>query len=172
MTLKNVLLGFLIVVLLLIAYAVHAGIAIVSVNDPDTHLWIPVPIAVGHLVGSFLDLPLPKEPEIEKFIEYRSAAAEIVRQLHDLPDCTLVEVDKQNEKVRISKRGESLLISVDDPTDQVRLRVPLRMADRMMEAIDRPHPTVGDIVACLEWQPSGDLIHVKSNKEEVRISIW
>ena len=172
MTLKNVLLGFLIGVLLLVGYAVHAGIAVVSVKDPDMHLWIPVPIALGHLAGAFIDLPLPKDPEIEKLLEYRSAAAVIIRQFHDLPDCTLVEVDKQNEKVRISKQGDSLVVNVDDRTDHVRLRVPLQMVDRLMEAIDKPHPTVGDIVACLEWQPSGDLLHVRSDREEVRISIW
>jgi hypothetical protein len=172
MTLKNVLLGFLIGSLLLVGYAVHAGVAIVRVKDSDTNLWIPVPIALGHLVGNFIDLPLPKDEQVEEFLEFRPAVAEILRQLHDLPDCTLVEVDKRNEKVRISKQGNFLLVIVDDPTDHVRLKIPLETADRLMEAIDKPHPTVGDLVACLEWQPAGDVVYVKSANEEVRISIW
>jgi hypothetical protein len=144
----------------------------VNVNGPEARLWIPVPIALGHLVGKFIDLPLPKEQEIEEFMEYRSAAAAIVRELHDLPDCTLVEVDKRNEKVRISKQGNSLLVNVDDPQEHIRLRIPLQTVELLMEAIDKPHPTVGDIVACLEWQPSGDLVYVKSKEGEVRVSIW
>jgi hypothetical protein len=172
MTLKNIFLGFLIGVLLLVGYAIHAGIALVSVRSPEARLWIPVPIALGHLVGKFIDLPLPKEQQIEELMGYRTALAAIVRELHDLPDCTLVEVDKQNEKVRISKLGNSLLVSVDDQEDHVRLRIPLQTVDHLMEAIDKPHPTVGDIVACLEWQPSGDLVYVKSKEDEVRISIW
>lgn len=105
MTLKNVLIGFLAAVLLLVGYAVHAGIAIVSVHSPDTNLWIPVPVALGHVVGMFIDLPMPKDREIEELMEYRVLAAELLRQLHDLPDCNLVEVDKRDEKVRIFKQG-------------------------------------------------------------------
>jgi hypothetical protein len=172
MTLKNVMLGFLAVVLVLVGYAVHAGIAIISVHSPNENLWIPVPVALGHVVGKFIDLPIPKQGEIETLMEYRAVAADLLRQLHDLPDCSLVEVDSRNEKVRVFKQGDNLCVNVDDHNEHVKVRLPLRTVDRFVEALDKEHLTVGDLVACLEWQPSGDLVHVKSDNEEVRISIW
>jgi len=172
MTLKNFCIGFLIATLLLIGYVVEAGIAVVHVKTPDTHIWIPVPVAVGHLVGKFIDLPLSQEPEFETLLDYGEEAVEIVRQLKDLPDSILVEVSKTRERVRIFKRGGSLCIDVDNANEKVKVRLPLHAAEGLLEALSHRHVNVGDLVACLEWQPAGDIVHVKNGNEEVRISIW
>jgi len=172
MTVKNFFIGLLIVTLLVVGYVVEAGIAVVHVKTPDTHIRVPVPVALGHLVGKFIDLPISSEPEFEKLLEYREAAAGILHQLKELPDSDLIEVSKTKEHVRIFKRGDSLCIDADNANEKVKVRLPLRTAERLLEAMSYHHVNVGDLVACLEWQPAGDIVHVKNGHDEVRVSIW
>jgi hypothetical protein len=172
MTLKNFFTGFLIVVLLLAVYVIHAGFVVVQVKSPKANVWVPVPIALGHLIGAFVNIPLACQPEFEKALEYREAAAEILSQMKDLPDADLVEVTKPNEHVQIFKRGDSLCVDVNNANEKVKVRVPLRTAEHLLQALSRKNVNVGEVVACLEWQPSGDLVHVQTGQEEVRVSIW
>jgi len=172
MTLKNFFTGFLIVVLLVTIYIIHAGFVVVHVKSSDANLWVPVPIALGSMIGAFVNLPLACKPEFEKALEYREAATEILSQLKNLPDADLVEVTKPKEHVRIFKRGNSLCIDVDSDNEKVKVRVPLRTAERLLQALSHQNVNVGEIVACLEWQPSGDIVHVQTGQEEVRVSIW
>jgi hypothetical protein len=172
MTLKNFFTGFLIVILLATIYVIHAGFVVIHVKSPEANVWVPVPIALGHLVGAFVNLPLTCQPEFEKALEYREAVTEILSQLKDLPDADLVEVTKPKEHVRIFKRGNSLCIDVDNANEKVKVRVPLRTAERLLQALNRRNVNIGEVVACLEWQPSGDIVHVQTGQEEVRVSIW
>ena len=172
MTFKNFFTGFLIVVLLLTAYVIHAGFVVVRVKSPAANLWIPVPIALGHLAGAFVNLSMSNHKEFETAFEYREAATEILSQIKDLPDSDFVEVTKPNEHVRIFKRGNSLYIDVKNANEKVKVRVPLRTAERLLQALNRQNVNVGEVVACLEWQPSGDIVHVQTQQEEVRVSIW
>src|SRR5262245_65154540 len=112
MTLKNFVTGFLIAVLLLAIYIIHAGFVVVHVRSPQANVWVPVPIGLGHAIGAFVNLPVTCPPELERALEYREAAVEILSQLKDLPDADLVEVTKPTEHVRIFKRGDSLCIDV------------------------------------------------------------
>ncbi|MEW5977789.1 MAG: hypothetical protein AB1898_18500 [Acidobacteriota bacterium] len=171
-TFKKILIGFAIVFLLLIGYAIHAGVAVVSVKTPDARFWVPVPIVFGHWIGTFVNLPMKQQPEFEQFLEYREAAVEILRQLKELPDSDLVEVEKSDEHIRIFKRGDYLYVSVDQPREQVRVRLPLRAAERMLHSLMQENVNVGDLIACLEWEPAGELVHVKTQDEEIRVSLW
>jgi hypothetical protein len=172
MSIKNVFIGFLIFVLLLIGYAVHAGVAVIHVRTPEARIWFPVPVALGRIVGEFINLPLSESPEFESLLEYREAAAEVLRQLQSLPDSNFVEVSKADEHVRIFKRADSLYVHVETPDEKVRVRLPLHTAQSLVEALNSQRINLGGLIACLEWQPSGDLVHVKTGQEEVRISIW
>ncbi len=172
MTLKNFIIGVLIAILLLVGYAVHAGIALVHVKSPDTHLWIPIPVSLGRAIGHFIELPASGNEAWEEVLQHREAAIEILRQLHDLPDADFVEVVSSTEKVKIIKRSNLLCVQVDSPREQVRIRVPLYTLERLIEVTEKFPLDVGDLVACLEWQPAGELVHVKTDTEEVRVSIW
>jgi hypothetical protein len=172
MTAKSVLTGFLIVLLLFAAYVVNAGFVVVRVKSPETNLWIPLPIALGHLVGAFVNLPIPHNPDIEEALKYREAAEEILSGLADLPDSELVEVTKPKEHVRIFKRGTSLYADVDNLREKVKVQIPLKTLKRLLQAIDHQNVNVGQLAACLAWQASSDLVHVQNGQEEVRISIW
>lgn len=169
---KYIFLGFLVFMLLLVSYVIEAGIAIVHIKTPDARIWVPVPVALGHLAGKMVDIPLKMEPDFQEIWQYREAAVEILRQLPGLPDADFVEVSKAQEHVRIFKRADSLYVQVDNPNEKVSIRLPIHTVERLIEALENPNPNLGDLVACLEWQPSGEVVHVKTQNEEIRISIW
>ena len=169
---KYIFLGLFVLMLLAVSYVIEAGIAIVHIKTPDARLWFPVPVALGHLAGKMVDIPLKMEPDFQEIWQYREAAIEILRQLPGLPDADFVEVSKAQEHVRIFKRADSLYVQVDNPNEKVSIRLPIHTVERLIVALENPNPNLGDLVACLEWQPSGDLVHIKTENEEVRISIW
>ena len=169
---KYIFLGLLTFSLLLIGYVVQAGIAIVHVRTPDTKLWVPVPVALGSIAGHLVNIPLRMDRDFKEVWEYREAAAEILGQLPGLPDADFVEVRKGREQVRIFKRSNFLHVQVDTPTEKVNVRLPIQTVERLVEVLGDPHASVGDLIACLEWQSAGDLVYVKTRNEEVRISLW
>ena len=169
---KYIFLAILVASLLLIGYVVQAGIAVVHVKTPDAHIWVPVPIALGHLAASLLDIPLRQDGQFHEVWQHRDAVAEILHQLPGLPDADLVEVKTDKEHVRIFKRADSLFIQVDTPDEKVNVRLPLEAVERLAQALERPNASVGDLFACLEWQSAGDLVQVRTDKEEVSISLW
>jgi hypothetical protein len=170
--LKYIFIGLLTCFLLFVGYVVQAGIAIVHVRTPDTRLWVPIPVALGSIAGHLINVPLKMERDFQEVWQYREAAAEILGQLPGLPDADLVEVRRNGEQVRIFKRAEFLYIQVDKPNEKVNIRFPVHTVERLVEALSDPDVSVGDLLACLEWQSAGDLVYVKTEDEEVRISLW
>ncbi len=171
MIFKKILLGLLIGFLALAALMVQAGIAVVDIRTPDTCLWIPVPLLLGHIAGEFVNLPVNNEPEFKEFLEYRPVIVELLKQFKDLPDAELVTVEKRDEKVHVFKKGNALYVQVESHSETVHVRVPLRMMEKMIAVLESPRVTVGDLVSCLEWQEGGDLVRVENARERVRISI-
>ncbi|MFH1143231.1 MAG: hypothetical protein V1774_01645 [Candidatus Eisenbacteria bacterium] len=53
------------------------------------------------------------------------------RTLQRTPDFALVEVDGPNEQVRITKRGNDLLIHVESDQERVHLVIPIRTLDAL-----------------------------------------
>jgi hypothetical protein len=171
MLFKKICLGILISFLLLATYAIQAGIAIVDVNTPDLRLWIPVPIVLGHVAGEFVDLPLHQERDFRELLEYKEVAAQLLRQLKDIPDADLVEIQRANEQVRIFKQADAIWVKVINPNGKIQVRVPLKAVENLVAVLESPNATVGDLISCLEWQRSGDLVHIENGKEKIRISI-
>jgi len=169
---KKILLGFLIVFLLFSVYAVHAGVAVVQVKSPDTRLWIPIPIAIGRLAASSIEVPLSKQEKFRELWQYRDLLKEGMNELVNMPDADLVEIRKADEHVLIYKRGNHLLLDAYNRDDEVKIRVPIQSVQRLLEAISEPSPDLGDLIASLDLPPSGDVVYVKTKREEVRISIW
>jgi hypothetical protein len=170
--LKYISLGILVVALLLVTYVVQAGFAVVQVKTPDTRVWVPIPVALAHLAGAVMDTPLRMEPDFQEVWQHREAAAEILRQLPGLPDADLVQVDSGKDHVRIFKRADALFVQVDTPQEKVNVRLPIQTIERLAEVLESPDSSVGDLIACLDWQSSGELVYVKTEQEEVRISLW
>ena len=172
LVLKKIFLGFLIVFLLFITYAVHAGVAVVKVKTPDTRLWIPIPIALAQLAGKFIEVPLSNQEEFRQFLQYREPLKESLNQLLEMPDADLVEVRKAGRHVLVYKRGNYLLVDAYDRGEQVKVRAPIKSLQRLLEALSKPSPDIGDLITSLALQPPGDLVYVKTRKEEVRVSVW
>jgi len=172
LVLKKIFLGFLIVFLLFITYAVHAGVAVVQVKTPDTRLWIPIPIALAQLAGGFIEVPFSKQEEFRQFLQYSKPLKEGLNQLLEVPDADLLEVRKAGEHVLIYKRGNYLLMDAYDRGEQVKVRVPIQSLQRLLEAASKPSPDIGDLIASLDLQGPDDLVYVKTRKEEVRVSVW
>ena len=145
---KYIALGLLILFTAGIIYVIQAGFAIVKVSTQDTRIWLPVPIALGQLVGKMVALPLKQDEHFQEFWKYREEIGQIF------------------------KRGDSFCIQVTSPDEQVNARLPIETIEQLADAFDDPSPDLGDFFASLKGQSAGDLIYVKTNTEEVRISIW
>jgi hypothetical protein len=169
---KYIALGLLILFTAGIIYVIQAGFAIVRVSTQDTRIWLPVPIALGQLVGKMVALPLKQDEQFQEFWKYREEIGQILHLLPGQPDADFVEVKSAKEQVRIFKRGDSFCIQVTNPNEQVNARLPIETIERLADAFDDPNPDLGDFFASLKGQSAGDLIYVKTNTEEVRISIW
>jgi len=170
LALKKILLGFVAVFLLFMIYAVHAGVAVVQVKAPDTRLWIPIPIALAQLAGNFIEVPLSKQEEFRQILQYREPLKEGLNQLLAMPDTDIVEVRKADEHVLVYKRGNDLLVDAYDHGEQVKVLVPIQSLQRLLVALSKPAPDLGDLIASLDLR--GDLVYVKTRSEEVRVSVW
>jgi len=171
MLLKKICMGILISFLLMAALVIQAGIAVVDIKTPDTRLWIPVPLLIGHVIGAFIELPISKEKDFKEFLEYRPVIIQLLKQFKDLPDAELVTVESKKENVRIFKQADALWVKVDDGREKVQIRIPVKMFEKMIAVLESPNPNVGDLVSCLEWQPGGDLVRIENETEKIRISI-
>jgi hypothetical protein len=169
---KYIFLGLLICFVLVVGYVVQAGIAVVKVKTPDARIWVPIPVALGHLAGDFIDLSLRQEEEFQEIWQHRQVVAEVLKYVPGMPDADLVEVRNGQEHVRIFKKEDFLCVQVDAPREKVNVRLPVQTIERLVEVLNDPHASIGDLIACLEWQTAGDLVYVKTDKEEVRISLW
>lgn len=169
--LKNICLGFLLFSLLMTAYLVGSGIALVEVNADDTHLWIPVPLAIGHLAGKLVNVPIERHPAWKRAMEYREEFSALLRQLKEIDKAELVEVKNPKEHVRIYKQADALYISIQSAQEKVLVRIPVQAMENLAKVFQSSKVTIGDLVACLEWQKSGDLVFVENGKERVRISL-
>jgi hypothetical protein len=170
--LKYIGLTLLVLVVVGIIYVIQAGFAIVKVTTSDTRIWLPVPIALGQLVGKMVALPLKKDEQVQEFWKYREEIGQLLRLLPGLPDADFVEVQSAKEQVRIFKRGDSFCVQVRGLNEQVDARLPIETIERLALSFDDPSPDLGDLFASLKGQSAGDLVYVKTNNEEVRISIW
>lgn len=127
--------------LLLAGTIAATGLVTVRVNEqgPEgTNLYMPVPAGFLYLGVAALPYVLSEEDlaEIRADLgEVGPAIAALGEALEDCPDAVLVDVQDHGESVRITKRGRSLLIHVDDGRDQVRISVPAALVSRTVNAV-------------------------------------
>ena len=98
-----------------------------------------VPAAMVHSAIQLVPAQLYREigPEVAEFMPLIRAAHE---ELADLPDCVLVSVRSDRERVKIAKERNRLIIDVQTEDEDVRIALPLS--------------TVGAAVAKLGWAAS------------------
>jgi hypothetical protein len=117
-------------VALLVAAAYSMGTVTVSVENkkPDgPHVYVPVPavaIPLGMRFAPAEDLA-GAATQVRPWLPAIKAASE---ELARCPNTTLAEVTSAEEKVRIIKDGDSIVIDVDSPEENVHVSVPLETA--------------------------------------------
>ena len=73
------------------------------------------------------------------------------------PDGPLVQVTSPHEKVSIVKRGDPLVIDVDEANETVHVSVPLKVVEVVARQIGRVSPPKGDHAAEQVPSPSATL---------------
>ena len=126
---------------LLAATIARAGVVHVKIDEPGrsgTHVNVRIPAAVISLGMNVMPLVLDDEvtAEIRAGLgEIRPAVATALRELEDVPDAVLVDVQDGSESVRISKKGRSLEIHVVDPEGTFEITLPAGLLGQIAREI-------------------------------------
>jgi hypothetical protein len=125
--------------LMLAATVARAGMVTVRVHEPGKHIDLHLPAAVLYLGMDLLPLVLDDEDfaaEIRADLgEHRHAVAAALRELENVPDAVLVDVQDGSESVRISKRGRYLEIHVVNPEGTFDISLPAGVLGRVARVI-------------------------------------
>lgn len=125
----------------LAAAVVHSGVITVSVVDHSnggTRIFVPVPAALVNLGVDTLPLWMPAEERRQMQTElapYREHLLALGRELAEMPDTTLVEVETDDEHVRVIKEGDTFRVIVDSPDADVRVSIPAHFFHRVLKAV-------------------------------------
>lgn len=124
---------------LLAASVVRAGTLKVKIHEPGgTNLDLTIPAAVVHLGLNVLPWMLDRDlgAEIRADLgEHGPAVAAALRELEDAPDAVLVDVQDAGERVRITKKGRSLQIYVDNVDGRFEITLPANLLGRVAREI-------------------------------------
>lgn len=89
-------------------------------------------------------------------------------------DGEYVRVDKERETVRVSKRGDVLLVHVEQSggdKERVQIKVPAAFLDALFSGTDDETLDLGAALRSLAREKSGDLVTVEGDSARVRIWI-
>jgi hypothetical protein len=135
---------------------------------------VPVPLFLAHAALGFAP-DEATEVEVPELGEYSDIAGRLVAELRDCPDGILVEVDDGGDHVLIEKVGDEIAIEVTSDREDVSVRIPLAAASEILESYDGRRLRVAGVLDALSSSSSlsgTDLVHVRSDDEEVRIWVW
>ena len=132
---SSAILGVVILSWVVLIGAIYAwgGVATVRVQDPGegVNLFVPVPMALVNAAVTTSTWVVPEEEWIGLRLElgeWGPMLDELIAELDDLPDVTLVEVEDGTTHVRVHKQGGSLRVAVEDGEVRVRVALPLSSA--------------------------------------------
>jgi len=173
--LKTAAVALLSIPLLLLGLVASTGLVVVDVKPSDgPRIVVPVPLFLAHAALGFA----PQEAievDVPELGEYSDIAARLVAELRDCPDGVLVEVDDGGDHVLIEKVGDDVAIEVTSDHEEVSVRIPLAAASEVLESYDGRRLRVAGVLDALSSSSSlsgTDLVHVRSDDEEVRIWVW
>jgi hypothetical protein len=151
------------------------GLVVVDVKPSEgPRIVVPVPLLLARAALGFA----PDEAvrvEVPELREYSEIAARLVAELRKCDDGVLVEVDEGDDRVRIEKDGDELRIEASSGREEVSVRIPLGAAAEVLESYDGERLQVAAILDALSSSGSlggTDLVHVRSDDEEVRVWVW
>jgi hypothetical protein len=116
----------------------HQGVITVNVQEkrPDgdhVHFFVPATVVS-------YGMALAPEEQIRHATrharEYLPAARIAMQELAKCPDTVLVEVQDNDEHVRIEKRGGRLLVDVNSPKEEVHVGVPIQTVVSVIKDVE------------------------------------
>ena len=172
--LKTAAVVLLSIPLLLLGLVASSGLVVVDVKLADgPRIVVPVPLFLARAALGFAPEEA-REVEVPELGEYSEIASRLVAELRDCDDGILVEVDDQDDHVLIEKIGDEIAIEVSSADQEVSVRIPLAAAAEILESYDGSRLRVAGVLDALSSSSlSGtDLVHVRSENEEVKIWVW
>jgi len=156
-----------------LALAAMTKYVIVDVREggPEgTRVIVPVPIVLAQVAARFAPQEV-RHLRDPKLAEHMPLLRAVARELQQLGDAELVRVEEPNETVSISKSGADIVIEVTERGEQVYVRFPVAVLERIFENSggDCLHPAA--VLGALK-ETSGELVHVVDGDDEVHISVW
>jgi hypothetical protein len=159
-------------VLLLMLVAGAGGVVVVDVQEGGAdghHLVVPVPVALAQLALTFA----PEEARhvvCPDFAPYHDLALRVLKELEQVPDCTLVRVEEKDESIRIQKEGRSLRVDVvDGEGEEVHVSIPIHSAIRFVESYDGEGFHTRAVLSGLRGLGPGTIVDVRDCEDRVRI---
>jgi len=169
------------------AALIASAMAAVSTMAAAADLWLHVKVDGGkHGEQATINLPLSMVDAFAPMISREAHGSGRIRikdrdydvaelrrawrQLEAGPDATFVTVNDPDAKVRIGKRGGSLVLEATDHGDgeQVDARIPLRVMQALLSGTD-DELDIGAALQALAREGAGELITVNGRDESVRI---
>ncbi len=161
--------------LLLLGLVASTGLVIVDVKTDDgPRIVVPVPLFLARAALGFAPHEA-REVEIPELGEYSEIAGRLLAELRDAEDGILVEVDDRDDHVIIEKIGDEIAIDVSSDDEEVSVRIPLEAAAEILDSCRGGRVRVEGVLEALSSSASlsgTDLVHVKSDDEEVKIWVW
>lgn len=136
--------GVIILSWVLLIGAVYAwgGVMTVSVEDRDENfsLYLPMPVAVLDAAVATTDWVLDEEELLQIHAdldlgEWGPMVRELLEELDDCPDFTLVEVKEDDVWVRVRKKRGKLVVEVEEPSTSIKVSVPTRTIRRTVSRL-------------------------------------
>lgn len=158
--------------LLLVGVCLSSSCIVVDVRQSDgLRVIVPVPLFVARAALAFA----PDEAthiEIPGLDEYADVAKQIIDELLDAPDGVLVEVHDGGEHVLIAKIGDEITIEVNGDEEEVSVRLPLTVVAEILESYNGEELETREVLEALSMLSRTELVHVRTDDEEVKIFIW
>ncbi|GMR22987.1 MAG: hypothetical protein BMS9Abin37_1375 [Acidobacteriota bacterium] len=170
--LKIAAIALLSIPLLLVGVFLSSSCVVVDVRQSDgPRVIVPVPLFVARAALAFApdEATHIKIPDLD---DYADVAEQIIDELLDAPDGVLVEVHDGGEHVLITKVGDRIEIDVDGEEEEVSVRLPLTVVAEILESYSGEDLEIREVLEALSTLSRTELVHVRTEDEEVRISIW
>jgi hypothetical protein len=161
--------------LLLLGLVASSGLIVVDVKPSDgPRIVVPVPLFLAQAALGFAPLEA-REVEVPELGEHYEIARRLVAELSDADDGILVEVDDRKDHVLVEKIGDEIAIEVESDDEEVSVRIPLAAVSEVLDSYDGKRLHVEGVLDALSSSSSlsgTDLVHVRSDDEEVKIWVW
>lgn len=157
---------------LLVGALASSTCVVVDVRQADgPRIIVPVPLVLARAALSFAP-EQARRVEVPELEEYSEKALDLLEALRQAPDGVVVEVDQDSEQVVISKSGDLLEVEVHGTSEDVEVSLPLSVAAEVLASVDGAELEVSQALRALSSVSRTDLVHVRTEDEEVKVWVW